>query len=236
LGAGLLELGWCTLSEAYVLAVMSVAGYSDALKREVEPLLWLASSKLGLSLGALCMAGHVAQLGLPLFAAVYALSFAPAAVVYVLYRLGYMGGADFLALAFMAATLPLIEGTVVPAPMLAVIYSVAPTLAHRVLVGVMVCGWSRASCLVSLRVSVEAREIVYSRRSLWWIVVDERLGGRMLLEPHEAAVRVVGRRLDERVEATPGMPYVAHLAVGLALALALGDGPVIALLSRLAGY
>ncbi len=234
----LLEPDWCTASTLYVVSVMSIAGYEDALKREVEPLLWLSSSKLGLSLGALCMASHVDSLGPTLFAMVYALSFAPALTVYVLYRLGYMGGADFLALAFMAALLPLLKGSIVPAPMLAVIYSLPSMLAHRLVVGAMICSpdrrWGYLACLASLRVSLRARDVVYSRRSLWWIIDDERLGEhRIFMEPHEAAVRVVGRRLDDRVRATPGMPYVTHLAVGLALAVVLGDRPILALLSIL---
>ena len=228
------QIPWCDIAAAYAIGVMGVAAYSDAVKREVEPLLWLSASKLGLSLALLCIREYVSYLGLGLFLAVYMLAFSPALFVLLLYRLGYMGGADFLALLFMAITFPLRSGDLIPMPMLAVVYSAVPSLTHRVLLGLRVCkrhGYG-VSCLVSLRLRVEARELVYSSKKSWWLVTDRRLEGQaMLMEPHEAAVRVAGSRLEDRIEATPGLPYVTHLALGLVMAAILGDDPIVSLLS-----
>lgn len=230
------EALWCDLSALYAVAIMGLAGYSDAVRREVEPLLWLSASKLGLALALICAKHHVYSLGLHLFLIVYLLAFSPALLVFLLYRLGYMGGADFLALLFIAIAFPLRPGDVIPAPMLAVVYSAIPSLIHRVLAGLAVCGryGQGLSCLFSLRIRVKALDLIYSTKRSWWLVTDQRLKDQaILLEPHEAATRVAGTRLDDEIEATPGLPYVTHLALGLALAIILGDDPLIALISAL---
>ncbi|MEB3780201.1 MAG: hypothetical protein GSR85_08225 [Desulfurococcales archaeon] len=212
------------------MASLLLAGISDLRGREVEPLIWPILAKPGVALLAYCIASGYVSIDL----VTMILAFIPALVVGALFYLGWMGGADLAALLFLAVVLPRAPGDVLPFPLLVVIYTAIPSFVHRLIIGLRNCPSSLSRCMLSSRLKVKARDLLYNEEFKWWIVTDKRAGSLdVAAEPHEAVVSIVGEGLEEEVEATPGLPYVFHLAVAAWIAALLGDKPFIYMLNAL---
>ena len=215
-----------SLVDAYIIVVMTVAGVLDLLYREIEPLYWVYSTLVGAVL-YLKEAGHLLE-ELSLIHMILAIL--PVLVVAALYMAGAIGGADLLALVFLAASSPYLPGDILPVTVQAVIYASIPSLIHRIIMAWRGCG--RASCLLSGRVRVEGWRLLRDPRFRWWLVSDRRLGKPAIdLENWEAVARLGGG--EAVVEASPGLPYTAHLAVGTVAASLLGDEPILRLFLQL---
>ncbi len=214
-----------SLVEEYIIVVMVVAGLLDLLYREIEPLYWVYLTLAGAIL-YLKEAGHILE---ELSLVHMALAILPVLVVAVLYMAGAIGGADLLALVFLAASSPYLPGNILPVTVQAVIYASIPSLIHRIFMAWRACG---VSCIVSGRVRVEGWRLLRDPRFRWWLVSDRRLGRpAMDLENWEAVARLGGG--EAVVEASPGLPYTAHLAIGTLIASLVGDEPIIRLFLQL---
>ncbi|MEB3860611.1 MAG: hypothetical protein GSR84_00135 [Desulfurococcales archaeon] len=215
------------LPAVVAVVVMGVAGILDLLYREIEPLYWFYATLLG---GLAYLKTHGGLLGQaePIL---LGLALAPALVMAGLYAAGLMGGADVLAMVFLSLAYPLAPGSLLPVPVLAILYASPLSVAHRIW---MLCRVVRGPrCLVSGRIRVPGYRLLSDPRLRWWLVSDKRAGGLDVGGETWEIVAKLGPR--EPVEATPGLPYVTHLAAGTILAVILGDDPVLGLVELLAG-
>ena len=205
------------LSHIYTALILLVAGVSDALYREVEPPLWYVASKGGFILASID-AIHVKGLALESYAALIAVSIAPAAAAYILYRLCLLGGSDYLALGFIALSSPLPAASIPIPPALASLVAAAPLIALYYTWKLWyACG---LACLRRGYARVKPSQAVYVGFYRWWIPRSRGGGEGCSIEddPLEAA-------RGKSFEATPGIPMVSLVAAGyiayLALALAI---------------
>lgn len=211
----------------FAAIVMTVAGLLDLLYREMEPLYWFYATLIG---GLLYLSEYhwlLARADLILVG----LALVPVGLMLALYMAGVMGGADVMAMLFLSLAYPLAPDALLPIPVLTILYASIPSLAHRVWMASRVCGKPR--CLLAGKVRVEAWRLLRDPRLRWWLVSDKRLGGLDVGAEIWEVVAKLGPK--ELVEVSPGLPYVAHLAVGFITALILGDRPVLWALRVLMG-
>lgn len=197
-----------------VLLVMMIAAIQDVRKREVEPVLWLVAIPLGAAITLSQMSQE---------RVIYLLfSLLPAAVSFVLYKRCMIGGADVLALLFIAIAAPWDRDLLVPPVYMIVLYSIVPSLAYQLYSNLLVCGGS-ASCLLSQSHEVEAGRLLRDQRLRWWIPEGEACSEE---DPREVIARLSDGDESRRIKVMPGHPYVAHLAIGALLTLIFGDLPL----------
>jgi len=209
---------WILTAQLYVAVVLGVAAALDAIYREVDPELWLASLPLALVLGAASIytRGYPGPLWLP-----YAMGGLLFLAVTALYLLGLIGGADVGAVALLWLGVP-VAGEVLPALYTSLLYS-APLAAGYYLV--KLGGKCGLSCVVR-GYRVRGEELLGMR---WWAP----RGYRLEADVHEL-VAVEGL-YGSYVRASPLLPWVTVLYLGYLASLALGDRPILALLEALAG-
>jgi len=211
------------LPPVYTLLVLGYAALLDVKSREVPPVYWALAIAVGLPISLAAYRGELA------YTLVYHLSsLAVVLLAYAMYRLCLIGGADVLAFLTLSILAPRLPGSLVPALYLAILYSAIPGLAYHVYSAILACGGLRLGCIVRHKFSVKARLIVEDPRFRWWLVEG---GGGCSIEgdPRQLALRASGGDLESYITASPGHPYIAHLAVGYALALLVGDEPLIRL-------
>ena len=214
-----------TLQEVYVLIVLVIAGLLDVVYREIEPLYWYIASKAG----ALLVLAE-ASYGASLYGGEYyymvmvylLLSLVPVIVVLALYRLCMIGGADVGAIAFIAVTLPLHAGSLVPPIYLIIIYTLAPMAAYSAYIYLARCKGPLIRCLRG-PVVVDTRELLVRREYMWWM---PSVGGCSIGLYKDEAVFRRYKGLKRRVEASPGNPYVSFIAVAYIIFLFIGDYPM----------
>ncbi|MEN3000124.1 MAG: A24 family peptidase [Acidilobaceae archaeon] len=214
-----------TIALAYVTLVMIFAGISDIRTREVDPRLWLLAGIPGAPLALLTAVSEPFMYFLSLL-----LSLLVVAAAYVLYRLCIIGGGDVLAMLFIAVISPI--GTIIPSLFLAVLYSSVPSVLAQVYYNYRFCRSLKLSCLMAGSHEVEARRLLEDPALRWWGVREEFCSEE---DPHDIIMRISGGDLSAKVRASPGHPYVAHLAVGLLLTLLIRDMPILMWLEIL-GY
>ncbi|MCX8165565.1 MAG: A24 family peptidase [Acidilobaceae archaeon] len=210
---------------AYVTLVMLYAGISDIRTREVDPRLWLAASIPGAPLALLTALSDSLTYILSML-----LSLLVVAVAYVLYRFCIMGGADVLAMLFVAVMSPV--GTIFPSLYLAVIYSAAPSVLAQVYYNYRFCRSLSLGCIFATSHEVEVKRLLEDPALRWWGVSGESCREE---DPREILMRVSGGDLAAKVRVSPGHPYIAYLAIGLLLVLLIGDMPIRLVLKAL-GY
>lgn len=218
-----MELPW-TVPAVYVAATLAVAGALDVRTREIPPLYWYFSCKVGALMGALALYLGPGTLGALLYLAASLLALASALM---LYRLCMMGGADVGAVALIALALPYHPASVLPPVVASILYALAPSLAYAAYSSYRACGAS-ARCIARSRHMIPAGWIVKNPGFYWWFPAGE--GCSLDVEPQEEAARLSGGDMEGLVEASPGHPYVAFIGLGYLAYLVLGDKPLIALL------
>lgn len=187
----------------------------DYLYREVDPELWIIPAPAGLALGLVSVARNFpGPLWLPyLFNAFIILVF------YLLHRLDLLGGADLAAVIFVSLSLPVLKDSIMPTVVLVTLYSAPFILGYYLLELGVRCG---LTCVKRFRVKAKGSELVSRYR--WWYPSSWRIEG----DPHEVIARM--NAWDRMVEASPLLPLVTALSLGLITSIILGDTPIIALL------
>ncbi len=178
--------------------------------REVDTELWIASLPLGLALGYASLTGYPLPRSLP-----YALTLPLVLVLLVLYALGYLGGADAWLSLFLALALPVPPGSLLPTLYLAFLYSAPFAVAYYLWELYRFCG---LSCVARLKARVRGADLAGELR--WWLPRGVRLVG----DPHEV---VAAEALwDREVYASPLLPMITLVFLGLVVAVLVGDTPV----------
>ncbi|MCE4611023.1 MAG: hypothetical protein F7B17_03535 [Desulfurococcales archaeon] len=198
----------------YTLIILVLAGLFDVVYREVDPLYWYLAGKAGFLLSL----ADAINMGIPpkVYMTLIAISLAPALGAFLLYRLCLLGGSDVWALAFIAVSSPLPVTPYLPIP---------PSIAAAGLGGVVAlvyyifkllsaCG---IPCLLRGSVKVSSRELVYSSFYRWWLPKASS-GGSCTIE--QSAPEVAASK-GGYVEASPGIPLGAGIALGYAIYLVL---------------
>lgn len=216
------------IPHAYNLVILGLAGLLDVRSREVDPRFWLLAIALGLPVTL-----WVNVENLRVLVVYQLLSLVVVIVAYAMYRTCMIGGADVLAFLTITLIAPLIPGSLVPTLYLAILYATIPGVAYQLYSAYLACGGLKLGCMMRFRFKVKARLIVEDPRFRWWLVEG---GGECSIEgdPKQLAVKASGGNLESYITASPGHPYVAHLAVGYAIALILGDKPIVNLILELA--
>ncbi|MDM7274581.1 MAG: hypothetical protein P3X22_000425 [Thermoprotei archaeon] len=213
------------------MVVLGYAALLDVRFREVTPRYWVLAGVPG---ALVSVPIYVLGYDFRVLAVYYLASIIVVAVVYVMYRFCMMGGADVLALALISVLAPIRPGSFMPFIYLAVLYSVIPGLAYQVYSGFKVCGSLDFKCAARLKYRVKAGRLLGDEGFKWWLVDVE--GGCSIDEDLRSAVAKASKGDPEAyVVASPGHPYVAHLAIGYAIALVLGDLPIFWVLGFLKG-
>lgn len=208
-----------------VLLLLAGAGLLDVRSREIPPLYWVIA---GLAALPVAVYVYAERYSLHLVLSHMLISSSVALFMFVLYKRCIIGGADVLAVVFLTICSPVIPNSMIPAPLLAVSYSILPAIAYHVYSARLVC--SSLSCFFKLSFDIPAGRLMSDPRLRWWIVEsDDEIACAEIDAPEAASIASDG---DPTVvlSATPGHPYVAHIAVGYALALLIGDLPIVAAL------
>ncbi len=198
----------CMLPASIVLGILLLAGIVDIKSRDIDPIVWMVGVPLAAGLYVYTCGSMLEGLG-PLLLPLLALAYVPAVVSLALYKLGLIGGADVWALTLLAAGFPFHPQLPVPSSLAAVIVGNMTMMVHRIIVVRRVCG---IKCIMKARVRIEAERILSDPRMAFWIVSTDK-GMDVSQEPWEVVARqgISGRN---KVAATPGLPYVAHIALG----------------------
>ncbi len=217
----MLSLSW--LPAVYTLVVLVLAGFLDVRSREVPPRYWLVAIAVGLPVTIVVNSGDLGTL-----IAYQLLSLVVVVPSYLMYRACMLGGADVLAFLAIALLAPLRHGSLIPLLYLAVLYATIPAIAYHVYSATIACNGFNVRCVARMKFKVKARHIAEDPRFKWWLV---DVKGECAIEgdPRALALKASQGDLEAYVTATPGHPYVAHLAVGYLIALAIGDKPILEL-------
>ena len=172
--------------------------------------LWISSLPLGLALGYASLTGYPLPSILP-----YALTLPLVLILLALYAIGYLGGADAWLSLFLALALPVPRGSLLPTLYLAFMYSAPFTIAYYLWELYRYCGFP---CTASLKARV--RGVDLARELRWWLPRGVRLVG----DPHE--VVAVEDLWEKEVYASPLLPMVTLVFLGLVVAVIVGDRPV----------
>ncbi len=205
-------LGPLLAQHAFTAAVLFAAALMDIAYREVDPIYWYIAGKAGLILS---MAESLAMgLDPSIYLISLVASFVPAVAALILYYYCLLGGSDVAALAFIAVSSPLPVPGAPPIPpsaagilaggLYALVYYAAKLAAA--------CG---LTCLTRGKAVVTSRQLAFNPFYRWWLPRVE--GGSCSIEaspPEVAALR------GGSVEASPGIPLVAAIALGYATYLA----------------
>ncbi|MCE4617891.1 MAG: hypothetical protein F7C37_00420 [Desulfurococcales archaeon] len=199
----------------FTVGVFAVAGVMDFVYREVDPELWIIPAPIGVALGITnVLKYYEGPLWLP-----YLVNGLIAVVFLVMYWLEFMGGADLAAVLFVAVSLPIVDNAIMPSVLLMLLYSAPFVLGFYVFELTRRCG---LNCLLRLKVRVKGKELVSKYR--WWHPSGVRIEG----DPHEVVAKM--NAWDKTIEASPLLPLVTLMFLGLIMAIIIGDGPIIALL------
>lgn len=208
----------------YATLVMGYAAIEDVKRREVDTKVWILATLAGAPFSALAALADVWKHMLFLLSSLLLVTLA-----YALYRLCLIGGADVLAMAFIALIAPA-GHLLLPPLFLAVLYSPLSVLAYQLYSNYLFCGSLEPRCLLAFSHKVEARRLIEDPRLRWWVVSGEACKEE---SQEDIVLRASGGELSLQLEASPGHPYVAHLAVGMIATLLLGDLPIRFLLEEL---
>ena len=198
----------CMKPAIVVLAALAIAGLSDVKSRDIDPVFWMISIPLATGVYTYSCGPQTVSLG-SLLLPLLAIAYVPAIVSLILYKLGLLGGADVWALTLIAAGFPLHPALPVPSTLAAVIIGSVTMMLHRAASVARVCG---VKCIVKPRIRVDAERVIGDSRMRFWIL-DAGDGVDVSQEPWEIVARNWGSK--RVVKASPGLPYVAHLALGL---------------------
>ena len=218
-------LSWIPL--IYVLAVLAYAGFLDVRLREIPPGYWFIAIVVGLPI---TLAVNIGDLRVLLLYQL--LSLIVVVPSYVMYRACMLGGADVLAFLTVAVLAPLAPGGIIPLLYLAVLYATIPAIAYHVYSASLACKGLSLRCMLNVKFKVKAKAIVEDPRFKWWLV-EARGECNVEEDPRVLALKVSRGDLEAHVIASPGHPYVAHLAIGYLIALIIGDKIILKLLSTL---
>ncbi|MCE4600366.1 MAG: hypothetical protein F7C38_02215 [Desulfurococcales archaeon] len=205
------------VNSALTLAVFTIAGIMDYIYREVDPELWLIPAPI---LGVLGLASIMNKPQGPWsYLYLYAMNGLMVLFVGLMYKIDLIGGADLAAVSFLAIALPAVPNSIFPSVLLSITYSIPFVVAYLAIQLYRACG---VRCLARGRVRVKGSYLVEHLH--WWIPSGSRIEG----DPHEIIARL--NAWDKEIEATPLLPLVTLLWLGLSAALLFGDGPVASLL------
>lgn len=202
------------MSELIALVTLIVAAIQDIKKREVSPTIWLVATPVAAALTLIDT--NILELAYLLA------SLLPAFVAFVLYRLCMIGGADVIALLFLAVAVPQGDGLLLPPTYLTITYSLLPAVAYQLYSNSLICRGGVA-CMLSQSHEVEVERLMNDERFRWWIPEGEACSEE---DPREIIARAAGGDGGKLVRVSPGHPYVAHLAVGYILTILIGDLPL----------
>ncbi len=215
----------------YALAVLGYAALLDVRFREVPPRYWVLTGVPG---ALISVPIHLLSYDFKVLAVYYLASIIVVAIVYVMYRFCMIGGADVLALTLISVLAPIRPGSFIPFIYLVILYSAMPALAYQAYSGFKICGSLDIKCVARLKYRVKAGKLLGGEEFKWWLVDVE--DGCSIDEDLKSAIAKASKGDPEAyILASPGHPYVAHLAIGYAIALALGDLPVFWVLGFLTG-
>ncbi|WP_460123233.1 hypothetical protein [Stetteria hydrogenophila] len=219
-------------------ALLGYASYRDARYREVDPYYWAVAFYALSPLAVLCWAQVLLS---PVRAAVVVGDLAAVLVVGALVYFYMLGGADFYATALIAYALPAARDgfpTALAALLYASIAGALLTVAFCLYNATVNRGKaSRAGGWLPycfLGVAVTVRE-AFERP--WWYPLTGPRGnwGYVDEDPHELLSLVAGERGEDAVIwASPGLPFIAFILAGFAVACLLGARPLAWLLEVLA--
>lgn len=225
-----LHIGGCGFQAALLGVVLGYAAYRDVKYREVDPYYWAAAFFAASPAAILCWAGI---LGAPTFPAVLLGNLAAIAVIGVVAYLCMVGGADFFAIALVAYALPAARDGF-PLALATLLYASAAEAslslaycAYNATVNRKLAseagGWIPYCFL-----GVAARVRDAWRRPWWYPLTGLESGGGCVAEdPHEQLSRVAGEKGEDHVVwASPGLPFIAFILPGFAVAYLLGSEPI----------
>jgi Flp pilus assembly protein protease CpaA len=212
----------------YTLLVLAIAGALDVRSREIPPWYWLVAVAVGLPITVAVYRGDLGVL-----IAYQVLSLVVVIPSYIMYRYCMLGGADVLAFLVIAILSPVRPGSIIPLLYLAVLYAVAPAIAYHLYSAWIACNGFKVGCMSRMKFKVKVRTIVEDPRFKWWLV-DVKGECSVEGDPRALALKAGQGDLDAYIDATPGHPYVAHLAIGYLVAIAIGDKPILELVTALA--
>ncbi len=198
----------CMKPAVVVLSALAIAGLSDVKSRDIDPIFWMITIPLATGVYAYSCGPQTTSLG-TLLPPLLAIAYMPAIVSFILYKLGLLGGADVWALTLIASGFPLHPALPIPSTLATVIIGSMTMMLHRAASVARVCG---IGCIIKARIRVDAGRIISDPRMRFWIV-DSGEGVDVSQEPWEIVARNWGSK--RLVKASPGLPYIAHLALGL---------------------
>ncbi|MEM4893364.1 MAG: prepilin peptidase [Acidilobaceae archaeon] len=198
----------------------------DLRSRETPPFLWALATIISMPLAFYSY--RTLSLSFVQIVISIMLSLSVTLVVYVLYKKCMMGGADVLALLFLSLCSPVLPDSIVPAPFLTIIYASIPGFIYHVYSVKLVC--KDLSCFLKHRFEVPAKRLAEDPRLRWWMIVDGESSCVIDVDTPTLAASLARENPERLVKATPGHPYVTHLAIGYAIACAIKDFPILALL------
>ncbi|MCE4625023.1 MAG: hypothetical protein F7C35_04075 [Desulfurococcales archaeon] len=187
------------------LIPLGIAGVLDWMYREIDPEIWGPWLVLAPVVGLL----YATSTGTPGLLFFYALSLVFALLLAALYALGHLGGADMLAGALIALSLPVPRSIGLPPVVTIILYASILGFAYRVY------SMARAGSPLSLKVRVRAEDLILNRRYKWWIPDGVNV--------EEDWTFTLASKAGEHVYASPGMPLVSFMLLGLILYLVVGD-------------
>jgi len=213
----------------YATIALAYTGFLDFKSREVDPKLWLIFLVPGIPISIL-FNYYLGDTILSLLS--LTLSIPIVALTYIMYRLCMIGGADVLALAFISIIAPYTPGSILPTLYATILYSITPALFYQLYSNMKVCRVTSIKCMLSLKHSIEAERLLKDPSFKWWLI--DYSGGCSIDEDKETIIaKASGGNLKTILQASPGHPYVAHLSIGLILAIILRDYPIKILIEAL---
>lgn len=226
---------WILISNIYALGVLIAASYTDWRYREVEPLYWYVTAKIGVPLGILALIEYHGVLDLKALLPLIIANLVGILVIAGMYAVGLMGGADLAAVAFVALSSPIagLTGSKAPAALLGVLYA---SVLQASALPVAICMYNKlrgtspggVRCFFAVK---EPASKAITRR--WWFPVSERGLPSFAIDswPHEElAAKLELEGPDTSVQVSPGIPFLIFYAIGFLIVVIIGQKPLEALL------
>ena len=194
------------------LIPLGIAGVLDWRYREIDPEIWAPWLVLAPVVGLL----YATSTGIPGILFYYVLSLVFTLLLAALYLLGQLGGADMLAGALIALSLPVPREIGLPPIVTIILYASILGIAYRFY------SMARAGSPLAIKVKVRVEDLILDRRYKWWIPDGVNV--------EEDWTFTLASNKGGQVYASPGMPLVSFMLLGLLLYMVVGD-PLILLLN-----
>ncbi len=204
-----MEFSPCTISATIAVVGLLIAGVMDVLFREIDPELWPPFLILSIPTGLSCTLENYDPSIVKIF---YIFGLAFVGIVGLIYLAGAIGGADLfsLLLVFISMPTPLEGGLGLPPVIVVSLIAAVLSLVYRVIT------ISRATSLsdsLKMSVKVSKEDLLRDKRFAWWIPRGVNI-------EDEWAIAILDIE-EDKVEASPGSPFIALLFISTLIYLAL---------------